>query len=249
MTIAVFVALEEEREFLVQRWRLAQRYGDVAWTQRVGRVDVAVYGPDEPGRVAAAVATLELLKSMTPALFVVTGLAGGFTLSGVDRGDIIVADTVADLATRKIRNDADSVRAEFRPRAFRTDARLRDFFKSGSFQASEWEARILADAAWPKGRRPTLRYGTIASLDEVVSSDAWQQRLIEAWPELLGVEMEAGGVCRAVMRARLPVAVIRGVSDLADPMKADDRWRRIAIHTVASLLETSFESAEWTQSL
>jgi nucleoside phosphorylase len=249
LTVAVFVALEEEREFLVQRWRLSQKYGDVAWTQRVGRVDVAVYGPDEPGRVAAAVATLELLRSMTPALVVVTGLAGGFKSSGVDLGDVLVADTVADLATRKIRNDAESVRAEFRPRTFRTDSRLRDFFKSGSFQASDWEARILSDAAWPKGRRPALRYGTIASLDEIVSSDTWQQRLIEAWPELLGVEMEAGGVCRAVARARLPVAVIRGVSDLADPMKADDRWRRIAIHTVASLLETSFESSEWTKSL
>ncbi|HKO57752.1 MAG TPA: hypothetical protein VJ276_17930 [Thermoanaerobaculia bacterium] len=249
VTIAVFVALEEEREFLVQRWHLTQKYGDVAWTQHVGRVDVAVYGPDESGRVAAAVATLELLRSITPALFVVTGLAGGFKISGVDLGDVIVADTVADLATRKIRNDAESVRAEFRPRTFRTDLRLRDFFKSGSFQASEWEGRILADAAWPKGRRPALRYGTIASLDEVVSSDAWQQRLIAAWPELLGVEMEAGGVCRALARTRIPVAVVRGVSDLADPMKADDRWRRIAIHTVASLLETSFESSEWTQSL
>jgi len=35
----------------------------------------------------------------------------------------------------------------------------------------------------------------------------------------------------------MKAAVIRGVSDLADPSKSDTEWRRRAIKTVANLIE------------
>lgn len=49
----------------------------------------------------------------------------------------------------------------------------------------------------------------------------------------LGVEMKAGGVCAAAKEFNMDVAVIRGVSDLADPRKSDSEWRRRAMKTVA----------------
>jgi nucleoside phosphorylase len=36
----------------------------------------------------------------------------------------------------------------------------------------------------------------------------------------------------------LPVSVIRGVSDKADPAKSDDEWRKRAMRTVSHLIRT-----------
>ena len=51
--------------------------------------------------------------------------------------------------------------------------------------------------------------------------------------------MESGGVCEAAKFEAVGVAVIRGVSDLADPRKSDDDWRRRAMLTVAVLIEAA----------
>jgi nucleoside phosphorylase len=49
--------------------------------------------------------------------------------------------------------------------------------------------------------------------------------------------MEAGGVCAAAATFGMAPAVIRCVSDLADPSKSDDEWRRRAMKTLAHLIE------------
>ncbi len=49
--------------------------------------------------------------------------------------------------------------------------------------------------------------------------------------------MEAGGVCAAAEVFKVPVALVRTVSDVADPAKKDDKWRGIGMKTLASLLQ------------
>lgn len=95
----------------------------------------------------------------------------------------------------------------------------------------------MKDAEWPDDRRPAIRYGPVASLDEVVADAGFVDSLFQAWPKLLGIEMESGGVCAAADSFRIKAAVIRGVSDLADPSKSDNEWRRRAVKTVAHLIE------------
>lgn len=237
--IAIYVALEFERKILVKRWRLNCDYNDQICTGKLGQTgyDVTVFGTDELGRVPAAISTVQFLGNLKPDILIVAGIAGGFETEGVSRGDLIVATNVADLATRKIRQGTRKPLAEFRPREFRTDKRMERFLKSSSFDESTWQTTVLEEAEWPDGLRPTIRYGAIASLDEVVSSSEWVEGLLGAWPKMLGVEMEAGGVCAAAELFERRVAVVRGVSDLADPSKSDDEWRRRAMKTVASLLE------------
>ena len=74
-------------------------------------------------------------------------------------------------------------------------------------------------------------------LDEVVGSKGWCKELLDNNTQLLGVEMEAGGVCAAAKKHNVDVAVVRGISDHADPSKKDDNWRKISMTTVALLLE------------
>ena len=70
-----------------------------------------------------------------------------------------------------------------------------------------------------------------------MASSEFAELLCHAWPKLVGIEMEAGGVCAAAEAFQIKAAVVRGVSDLADPSKSNDEWRRRAMKTVAHLIE------------
>ena len=215
--IAIYVALKMERLFLVKRWNLTGEYPDPVRRGRLGEVDDLLYGQDEMGRVSAAVATMQFLeKYPKPDMLLVTGIAGGFDREGSSRGDVLIPTSIADLASRKIHGGGHVI-PEFRPREFRTDARLSRYVNSGSFKTRDWEGAVIEEAEWPEGLRPSIRNGPIASLDEVVSDTQWIDTLCKAWPKLCGVDMESGGVCAAAEAHELKVAVVRGVSDLADP--------------------------------
>jgi len=237
--LAIFVALDVELQVLVRRWKLRNSYGDPLWRGTLGRSTVAVYSPRSMGRVQAALETADLLRSAENEfdMLIVAGLAGGFKQKGVRQGSLLIAESVVDLAFRRISEEDEDARPVFRPKEFAVDSRLREFLQSGSFDKSSWLGAVVDEEEWPDGLRPVLHYGPICSCDEVVSSDDWVQRLLGAWPMLQGVEMEAGGVCAAAERNGRRAAVVRVVSDLADPAKADDEWRRRGMKTIANLLE------------
>lgn len=73
----------------------------------------------------------------------------------------------------------------------------------------------------------------------MIAVDTLADQFWEVWIELIGVEMEAGGVANAVAQsARRPgFFMIRGVSDLADTDKVSDevkRWRPYACEIAAA---------------
>ena len=235
--IAIYVALQMERERLVKRLKLTTRYPDIGFSGKIGPTQVIVFGRDEMGRVPAAIETMRFLGKEKPDLLIVLGIAGGFAKEEVKLGDVIVATNIADLATRKVRQEDDKITVpDFRPNVFMTDERIINYLRF-KFDRSSWEKKVIDEVEWPDGQRPTIRYGTLASLDEVVSSTEWVDRLCRAWPKLLGIEMEAGGVCAAASIFNMKVTVIRGVSDSADPAKSDTEWRKRAMDTVIHLLQ------------
>lgn len=235
--IGIFVALKMERDILVDRWNLKSAFPDPIWNGQVGSFEFSIFCPDKMGRVPAAVLTMSFLSKVNPDMLIVAGIAGGFEAQEVQLGDVIVANNVADLATRKVKEDEKGIIPEFRPTVFQTDSRIKAFLDSTAFDENQWQAKVTKEEEWPDGRRPTIRYGDIASSDEVVSSDEWSKNFFKYWPKLYGVEMEAGGVCTAADHHELKVAVIRGISDLANPAKSDDEWRKRSMKTVANLLE------------
>jgi nucleoside phosphorylase len=236
-SVAIYVALRMEREPLIHQLGLRSNYPELFFSGSLNDADVVVFGSDHMGRVPAAVATMRYLqKHQAPDLLMVAGIAGGFERAGVNVGDILIADSIADLGMRKVQLDDNKItKPEFRPREFQTDPRLSRYIEH-VLSRSDWQASVVREVEWPDDRRPAIRHGTIASTDEVVASGEWVDRLCGAWPKLLGIEMEAGGVCAAAEVYNLRVAVVRGVSDRADPAKSDDEWRRRAMKTVIHLL-------------
>ncbi len=239
--IVLFVALQEELDVLSEHFRLNRNPTSPAASGRIGDTDIDVVCPKAMGRVPAAVEVtkyLESHKGTPPSLILVLGLAGGFEEEGTLQGHILCPTTVVDLAYRKVIDSEDKgSQSKFRRKDFNLDRSLREILTSDKFDSRKWIDEAISIARWPSDRRPSLHYGLITSVDEVVSSDAWRKTLLQHTEKLLGVEMEAGGVCAAAELYKIPVSMLRAVSDKADPAKSDDKWRYIGMKTVAVLLE------------
>ena len=155
--IAIFVALEMERDLLVNRWSLKCKYPNKFWTGTAQNNNLIVYGTDQMGRVPAAIATMEMIYELDsrfnklPDIIISTGIAGGFKKEGVMLGNILIAESVADLAMRKIRDEAEHIKQEFRPKQFAIDSRIASYVKSGDFDVEQWERSVIKNAEWPEG--------------------------------------------------------------------------------------------------
>jgi nucleoside phosphorylase len=238
--LVIFVALEEEFNILQRRWNLKRPFGIFAASGDINSIVVDVICAQNMGRVPAAVAMgfyFAKRKGKQPQLVLIVGLAGGFEEEDIEEGMIIIPQTVVDLATRKIRDEEEGTITEVRRREFLLVSTLYDYVTSSDFDLVAWRQAAIDDADWPAHRRPFLRRGLIASVDEVISSDPRRKGLLKSSPKLLGVEMEGGGVCAAAERYDVPVAMIRAVSDQADPAKADTKWRVRGMKTLAILME------------
>ncbi|TCA18489.1 hypothetical protein E0H68_03370 [Rhizobium leguminosarum bv. viciae] len=239
LKIALFVALEEELKVLVRHYRLKRSAEGPAATGKIGEIEVDVLCPRAMGRVAAAVeVTGYLAKGNKPDLLFCIGLAGGVKESGIEHGAVICVDTVVDLANRKVTDDAEgAAQSKFRRQDFSCSKAVYSIAKSAEFEEKDWANFCIEEFEWKTGRMPSIREGKIASVDEVVASDDHRKKMVDSVDKLMGVEMEAGGVCAAASQYKVNVVVIRVVSDLADPSKADDEWRKVGMKTLAELLK------------
>ncbi|KAI5461902.1 hypothetical protein BGZ63DRAFT_386792 [Mariannaea sp. PMI_226] len=93
---------------------------------------------------------------------------------------------------------------------------LKDLESAGGFQPPE-----------DQDREPRAHYGTILSGNGVIKSKAKRNELQEKYGGI-AIDMEAAG-----MMTRLPLAVIRGISDFADVNKTD-AWHPFAALTAAA---------------
>ncbi len=240
--LVIYVALDEELKILAKSLDLKVNAFTPEATGKLDGIDVAVLCPRSMGRVAAAVAMSDYLarRSDKPKLILIVGLAGGFEENGSAPGHIVVATKVVDLALRKVVDDIGGVSPNFRREDYKLHDQLLNQIRSDELDKDDWAARACAALEWPADRRPSLHYGSMASADEVVASNEWRAKLLQGKggePKLLGVEMEAGGICEAARKANIPVSMLRVVSDFADPSKADDKWRTLGMKTVADLLK------------
>lgn len=239
--LILFVALEEELDILTGQLNLTKNPSSPEASGDLGGVAVDVVCPRNMGRVAAAVAMSNYLAKRTkpPRLILIVGIAGGFAENSSTVGHIVSVTKVVDLALRKVVDDKEGATPNFRREDYRMHEALCNVLLSDVFDRNKWSTDALKHG-WPADRRPSIHSGPMASSDEVVSSDQWRTMMIEGQGgerKLLGVEMEAGGVCAAAERARVPVCMLRVISDMADPSKADNEWRTLGMRTLASLIE------------
>ena len=240
--LVIFVALEEELDILARSLELKKVAGTPEAHGQLDGVDVAVICPRSMGRVAAAVAMSRYLakRQRKPKLVLIVGLAGGFEENNTAPGHIIVVTKVVDLALRKVGDEKNGPSPHFRREDYLLQDQLMKQILSDEFDTHVWSAQAAKDFDWPVDRRPSLHYGSMVSADEIVASNDWRKQILEGKggeSKLLGVEMEAGGVCAAAQKEGAPVSMLRVVSDQADPAKADDEWRKRGMKTLADLLK------------
>jgi nucleoside phosphorylase len=246
--IAIFAPLPEERKLFVAKLGLtAAKDKFFRWEGEITDATIVLYSVASMGRVPAAVATSRLFAhdSDFDAL-VVAGFAGGFSESETKKGDILVPSYIADLAARKIKTALDARPSRsIRPVPYTVNTELQGYLDS-HFDQKAWAVIATREIDWPAGTYPVIKSGKpIVCGDEVVASDKHRSELLDAWPEASGVEMESGGVfaaADALAGKSLTRCVLRVVTDMADPSKSDDSWRRRGAETLASLIR----AIDWT---
>src|SRR3984893_1267951 len=159
------------------------------------------------GRVDAAIVVKDIMRRWVPRYVILAGIAGGFVRAGVKIGDVLVADQIVDFEHQKLTLKGPQIRWSVHR------------VHPGLLVA----AKQLSPDHWqPKKGRPEpgvsrRHIGPICTGDKVVA-DGSLERFAEAWPKLIGIEMEAGGAASAAYQS-VPAPgflMVRGVSDLAD---------------------------------
>jgi len=195
---------------------------------RRGAYQLIVTSPLAMGRVDAAILTNDALRRFRPRYVLLVGIAGG-TPEKAALGDVLIADQFVDYEMQKLTDEGAQIRYRVHP----ADARL----LGAAQHLSGWEHAVAVPR--PEPGTPRCHVGTIASGDKVQAKTDSLGLYQEAWPQLIGVEMEAGGVASAAFQAsqKPGVLMVRGVSDLADGHKnnaAVRAWREYAYEVAAA---------------
>lgn len=183
------------------------------------------------GRVHAATATGNAITRWHPRYIMLVGIAGGVARQGINIGDILIADQIVDYELQKVTPHKHQIRWD----VHRPDPRLLDAYRN--FKDESW--RELQQVKRPDRRKPKHHIGPIASGDKVIAFSEILEELLDAWPRLIGVEMEAAGVATAAFQSSEPPGffMVRCVSDLANEHKSSaavEKWRSYACDTAAS---------------
>jgi nucleoside phosphorylase len=196
----------------------------------VAQYSVIVLPLARMGNTDATSATSDAIRRWQPRYVLLVGIAGGVQKAGVNLGDVLLADQVADYERQKVTPDGSSIRWQ----VHRVDQRL--LIAAQNFRADKWQE---TSARRPNRRPPEVHFGPICTGDKVIADMSLTEQFREVWAKLIGVEMEAGGVANAASQAvRAPgFFMVRGVSDLADPRKESRtirRWRKYACEIAAA---------------
>jgi nucleoside phosphorylase len=183
------------------------------------------------GRVQAATATADAITRWHPRYIMLVGIAGGVAARGVSIGDILIADQIVDYELQKLTSQDTQVRWEVQ----RAHPRLLN--ACHNFMGESWQELLRIER--PARSKPKRHTGPIASGDKVIAFGDILERHREAWPKLIGVEMEAAGVATAAFQSSEPPGffMVRCVSDLADENKGSadvEKWRSYACDAAAS---------------
>ena len=182
------------------------------------------------GRVEAANAVGDAIRRWRPRYILLVGIAGGLAKAGVNIGDVLISEQIADYEVQKVTSD----KAHIRWSVHRADPRLLAAAKQ--LRPEEW--RPLIRESRPQPGQSQRHAGPICTGDKVVANGLMDQYR-DVWTKLIGVEMEAGGVASAAFQAANAPGffMVRGVSDLADAEKDKSQthsWRIYACDVAAA---------------
>lgn len=148
------------------------------------------------GAVAAALATQAALSASNFDLAISAGIGGAFEGSGLTVGDVALASEIVQ-------------------------ADLGAWNGSAFLPLSELGLEVAGNAGrftcWPQSRNLGLLCGPFVTVSSVTGSVAGAAEMLRRVPQALVEGMEGAGVAHAALLAGVPVAEVRGVSNLVGP--------------------------------
>ena len=225
--------------------RYAWRFGEIAPADggRPYRVVVALAG--EKGTNAGLLVVGHTIEAFRPRYVLLVGIAGG--LGEPCPGDVVVANRIYGYEYGKVEDG-------FHPRPewnHPTDTAVVNAALTMPGLHPDWSRGVIRDIATP----PRVFVGPIASGNKIVDdiSDPSFRPVLDAWPELVAVEMEGIGAAEVIKDARerghvVNFGMVRGVSDKPNGRRAKqtgrpgsggtrerDRWKVAAADAAAAL--------------
>lgn len=225
------------------------------------RYTVATLRLLEQGHGEAQDAARDLIDDLAPRLVLVVGIAGGLPSDDVTLGDVVVstrihdftiearkageaptyavtggpvdkalAGVITNLAAREDELGNWTADLPARPSVSWTQ-------KGQLYGPPAWQSELRAKLDHHHGkssphRPPVYAAGPIASSDRLVKDPELVIPWLQAVRNLQAIEMESGGVFRAV-RERCPMLAIRGISDIVG-LKRADAWTKYACASAAA---------------
>ncbi len=183
-----------------------------------GSYRIAVGMMGRAGTNMSAVATKDAISRWKPKYVFFVGIAGGFDLGGLRKGDVVIADVIYGYEYGKVEND-------FLPRhnwVYRTDLSLLNGATAFAITNQAWANELKSDH--PKDTISRVVTGEVASGDKVIDdpSNEFFRAIRASWPKLQAVEMEGAGACATIEEAAatglaVGFLMIRGISDMPRP--------------------------------
>ncbi len=256
---AAIPALKEEPD---------ERQTDVWYRGRIdssrgfGYTVVATFQKDM-GPLSANLLTQNLIDRWDPAYIILLGIAGSFS-KDVRLGDVIVSQQIFYYGPGKAVPGGIQYRPEGYPCSMilirqtqaltidgTTMAKLRNEARASALRKAEAASGDpnAAHLSALRAHEPSVHFGTVASGELVIASEAKQRELLALHGKILGTEMESAGVLHAAFfsgEIPTPAIMIKGISDHADHLKSQEDekkyWRQLAaensIRTVLALIRS-----------
>ena len=246
VSLAIVCALDDPE--LAALTRLPMHWTDITGTScnptfegyianASGRHRIVATSALEMGMPAAAALCAKTIERFRPRFIAMTGIAGGLK-DDTNFGDIIAADVCWDYSGGKISEKDGVAVLESEPRTAEIDPNLKAQFQRMSQDLSLLGLLVGGYTGERPAITPGVQIGPLFTGTHVVASTVRVQELVSMNRKVKAIDMEGYGVFAAARYAEhprpLPV-VVKGVSDFADPEKAD-KWRPFASHTSAAFL-------------
>lgn len=244
---AVLLLIKEEMQDVLAKGVLFKLVSLPAGRQGEVELRIAVVSQPGMGMVPASILTTKALDLCRPRYVILTGICA--TVEGrASYGDIIVGDSIFDYGSGKI------IGGRLHPDYFPLPAAssalelVRD-----CGQADQSLLLHQISAEWPdEGSRPQnrcqLHIGPFASGAAVVADGSIVEGIVEHRRTLMGIDMEAYGVARAVhedARQESKALIVKGVTDYGTVEK-NDRYRSFASYASARFALT-FMRRYWSE--
>jgi adenosylhomocysteine nucleosidase len=213
-------------------------YGSVVSGQGPQQFVVCAECRDQ-GNVSASVVASDLITRWKPNYLLVVGIAGGVSPS-VKLGDVVTHDELLYYELAKDSENGRKIRLMKMepPSPFLLDTL--DLIRN----ENTWWEKIAQPRPDGESSKPELHRGWILSGEKLLGNPRSEElmNLLNEYDRVLAVEMESGGIAKAVWEKRkfhrAEFLVVRGISDYCNALgnqETRDMWRVYAARSAASV--------------